>query len=123
MLILLSWKTINILGIKKMVTKIVIGFVLALIGGLITFLFWKIEKKIDHIEAENERRNKEQINIRVAERELLIAEADISALTARCVRGEIVNGELEKAEKTLAEKKKNIESLTLKVAIQSEVVS
>lgn len=106
-----------------MVTKIVIGFVLALIGGLITFLFWKIEKKIDHIEAENERRNKEQINIRLAERELLIAEADISALTARCVRGEIVNGELEKAEKTLVEKKKNIESLTLKVAIQSEIVS
>lgn len=106
-----------------MVTKIVIGFVLALIGGLITFLFWKIEKKIDHIEAENERRNKEQINIRLAERELLIAEADISALTARCVRGEIVNGELEKAEKILAEKKKNIESLTLKVAIQSEIVS
>ena len=106
-----------------MVTKIVIGFVLALIGGLITFLFWKIEKKIDHIEVENEQRHEEQINIRVAERELLIAEADISALTARCVRGEVVNGELEKAEKTLAEKKKNIESLTLKVAIQSEVVS
>ena len=106
-----------------MVTKIVIGFGLALIGGLITFLFWKIEKKIDHIEAENEQRHEEQINIRVAERELLIAEADISALTARCVRGEVVNGELEKAERTLAEKKKNIESLTLKVAIQSEVVS
>lgn len=90
----------------------------ATIGGVVGFLFRQIEKKIDHMEQENEHRHKEQVEIRIAERELLLAEANISALTARCVRGEKVNGDLEAAEKNLREKKTAVQDLTRRLALE-----
>lgn len=101
-----------------MVMKIVIGLILAVIGGIITFLFWSIEKKIDKMDQRSEQRRKEEIEMRKAERELLLAEASISALSARCIRGEHVNGDLEKAENYLEEKKHAIQNLTQKVALE-----
>ena len=103
-----------------MVQSIIIGVVLAVFAAVIGFLFWKIESKIDKIERNNEASEKEQLKIRIAERELLIAEAEISAVMARSLRGEYVNGDLETAEKTLVEKKKAIENLMLKTAIIHE---
>lgn len=104
-----------------MFTKIVIGLILAVIGGIITFLFWSIEKKIDKMDQRNEQRRKEELEMRKAERELLLAEASISALSARCIRGEHVNGDLEKAENYLEEKKHAIQNLTQKVALEHMV--
>lgn len=104
-----------------MVMKIVIGLILAVIGGIITFLFWSIEHKIDKMDQRNEQRRKEEIEMRKAERELLLAEASISALSARCIRGEHVNGDLEKAENYLEEKKHAIQNLTQKVALEHMV--
>lgn len=101
-----------------MVMKLVIGLILAVIGGIITFLFWSIEKKIDKMDQKSEQRRKEEIEMRKAERELLLAEASISALSARCIRGEHVNGDLEKAENYLEEKKHAIQNLTQKVALE-----
>ena len=79
-----------------MIEKIIIGVILAVVGAFVSFMFWRIENKIDVMEKENSQRHDEQVKIRIAERELLLAEADISALTARAIRGEVVNGELEK---------------------------
>lgn len=104
-----------------MVMKIVIGLILAVIGGIITFLFWSIEKKIDKMDQRNEQRRNEELEMRKAERELLLAEASISALSARCIRGEHVNGDLEKAENYLEEKKHAIQNLTQKVALEHMV--
>ena len=104
-----------------MVMKIVIGLILAVIGGIITFLFWSIEKKIDKMDQKSEQRRKEELEMRKAERELLLAEASISALSARCIRGEHVNGDLEKAENYLEEKKHAIQNLTQKVALEHMV--
>lgn len=104
-----------------MVMKIVIGLILAVIGGIITFLFWSIEKKIDKMDQKSEQRRKEELEMRKAERELLLAEASISALSARCIRGEHVNGDLEKAENYLEEKKRAIQNLTQKVALEHMV--
>lgn len=87
-------------------------FITALIGAIVGLLFRRIEKRIDKIDKDNEAHREEQVKIRLAERELLLAEAHISALSARCIRGEKVNGELEKAEKDLDAKDKALEALT-----------
>lgn len=101
-----------------MIAKVVVGLILAVIGGIITFLFWSIEKKIDRMEKKNDERRNEELEMRKAERELLLAEASISALSARCIRGEHVNGDLEKAENYLEEKKHAIQNLTQKIALE-----
>lgn len=90
----------------------------AAVGGIIGLLFWRIQRKIDNLETEQAGRHEQLVKMRTAERELLIAEANISALTAMCVRGDKVNGELEAAEKTLLEKEKALQDLTQKHAIE-----
>lgn len=90
----------------------------AIIGGLIGMMFWRIQKKIDKMESDQKARHKEYVEIRTKERELLIAEAKISALTARCVRGEMVNGDLEEAENDLIDKEEALHTLTRKIAIE-----
>lgn len=101
-----------------MQSQLFIGFILALATGIIGYLFWCIERKIDHMETENETHHREQIEIRVAERELLLASSDISALCARCIRGEKVNGDLEQAEQYLIDKKHAVQDLTRKIALE-----
>jgi len=93
-------------------TSIVLSAIAALISALIGLAIWRLQKKIDKMEADADKRNAQQISIRAAERDLLYAEAKISALTARVARGEIVNGDLEAAEHDLAEKKKILSDLT-----------
>ena len=90
----------------------------ALISAFIGFAIWSLQKKVDRMEKEAARRNHQQIEIRAAERDLLFAEAKISALTARVARGEIVNGDLEKAEQDLADKKKFLTDLTNKIVAE-----
>ena len=96
---------------------IVTCIITAIVGGLIGLMFYKVERKIDQVAADNERHHKETIEIRVAERELLLAEARISSLTAKCVRGEYVNGELEKAEEELERTQKNMQGITMRIAL------
>lgn len=88
------------------------------IGGVIGLLFWKIQAKITSMEAEQKHHHAELLEIRTAERELLLAEAEISALTARCVRGEKVNGDLEAAEQTVRSKRDEVDKLMSKLATE-----
>lgn len=90
----------------------IFSIIAAVISGCIGLLIWKIEKKLDRMEIDNATRDRQQIELRAAERDLLYAEAKISALTARVVRGEIVNGDLEAAERDLADKKTALSDLT-----------
>lgn len=96
----------------------IFSIIAAVISGGIGLLIWKIEKKLDRMEMDNATRDRQQIELRAAERDLLYAEAKISALTARVVRGEIVNGDLEAAEKDLAEKKTALTDLTNKIVAE-----
>lgn len=95
--------------------ELVLSTAAALISAFIGFAIWHLERKLDRMEQESQSRDREQIELRSAERELLYAEAKISALTARVARGEIVNGDLEAAEKLLLEKKTALSDLTNKI--------
>lgn len=95
--------------------ELVLSTAAALISAFIGFAIWRLERKLDRMEWERQSRDREQIELRAAERELLYAEAKISALTARVARGEIVNGDLEAAEKILLEKKTALSDLTNKI--------
>lgn len=82
-------------------------------------MFWRIEKKIDRMEEDNERHHKEQVEVRTAEQELLLAVADASLLTAKKVNNESsVNGELKEAEDYLLEKKRTLQGVVRGVAIK-----
>ena len=95
--------------------ELVLSTAAALISAFIGFAIWHLERKLDRMERESQSRDREQIELRAAERELLYAEAKISVLTARVARGEIVNGDLEAAEKLLLEKKTALSDLTNKI--------
>lgn len=95
--------------------ELVLSTAAALISAFIGFAIWHLERKLDRMERESQSRDREQIELRAAERELLYAEAKISVLTARVARGEIVNGDLESAEKLLLEKKTALSDLTNKI--------
>lgn len=99
-------------------TTIIMSTITALISTVIGFVVWNLQRKIERMERENERNHKQQIQIKAAERDLLYAEAKISALTARVARGEIVNGDLEAAETDLAEKKKTLTDLTNRIVAE-----
>ena len=95
--------------------ELVLSTAAALISAFIGFAIWHLERKLDRMEQDSQSRDREQIELRAAERELLYAEAKISALTARVARGEIVNGDLEAAEKVLLEKKTALSDLSNKI--------
>lgn len=93
-------------------TALVMSTITAIISAGIGVAIWALQRKVDRMEKEAEKHNAQSIRIRAAERDLLFAEAKISALTARVLRGEIVNGDLERAEKDLQEKKKTLTDIT-----------
>lgn len=99
-------------------TAIIMSTITALISAGIGVAIWALQRKIDRMEKDADKRNAQQIEIRAAERDLLFAEAKISALTARVARGEIVNGDLEKAEKDLAAKKEALTAVTNRIVAQ-----
>ena len=99
-------------------TAIVMSTITAVISAGIGVAIWTLQRKIDRMEKDADRRNKQQIEIRAAERDLLFAEAKISALTARVARGEIVNGDLEKAERDLATKKEALTAVTNRIVAE-----
>lgn len=99
-------------------TAIVMSTITAVISAGIGVAIWTLQRKIDRMEKDADRRNKQQIEIRAAERDLLFAEAKISALTARVARGEIVNGDLEKAERDLATKKDALTAVTNRIVAE-----
>lgn len=89
-----------------------------IVGAVVGLLFWRIQAKITAMDADQKRHHAEVLEIRTAERELLLAEAEISALTARCVRGEMVNGELEAAETDLRGKKDAVDKIMTRMATE-----
>ena len=91
----------------------------ALISAAFGCMFTRISKKLDNMQALDEKRHKEVVEVRIAERELMLAEAKISALSARCIRGEHVNGDLEEAERYLTACKNKVENLAHKTAIEA----
>lgn len=92
--------------------------VTALIGGVVAFLFWKIEHKIDHMEAKTDQHNKEQIEMRKRERELLLANADLTLVIAKKEQGYDVNGDLKTASDYLQDKKHDVQDYTRILAIE-----
>lgn len=101
-------------------TGIIETTIVALVGGIVSFLFVRLNKKIDKIDDDGEKRHRDQVKVRIAERELLLAEAHISALSARCIRGEKVNGDLEQAEADLNAKKKAVQDITRQLYFEEE---
>ena len=90
----------------------------AIIGAVVAFLFSRRENKLDRSEKEQTKHHNEQVAIRVAERELLLAMAETVALTGKKVDDAAgVNGELlASVEKTQAK-----ESALQKVTTQFTV--
>ena len=67
----------------------------AIIGAVVAFLFSRLENKLDRIEKEQTKHHNQQVEIRVAERELLLAMAETVALTGKKIDNAAgVNGEL-----------------------------
>ena len=66
----------------------------AIIGAVVAFLFSRLENKLDRIEKEQTKHHNQQVEIRVAERELLLAMAETVALTGKKIDNAAgVNGE------------------------------
>lgn len=99
-------------------TAIIMSTITAAISAGIGVAIWALQRKIDRLEQDTEKHNRQLIEIRAAERDLLFAEAKISALTARVARGEIVNGDLEQAEQDLSDKKKYLTDMTNKIVAE-----
>lgn len=99
-------------------TAVILSAITATISAAIGVAVWALQRKIDHLERDTEKRERQQIEIRAAERDLLFAEAKISALTARVARGEIVNGDLERAEKDLQAKRDALSAVTNRIVAE-----
>lgn len=98
-----------------MITKIL----LAIITGLVTFGFGLIVRKLNKMEKESEIRHQEHKKINIKERELLLALADTTKLTAKKVNdAHSVNGELEDSIEYLQEKKHAVQDLTREIAFE-----
>ena len=94
----------------------------AVIGGIVAFLFWHIERKIDTLEKEQEKRHEEQIGVRIAERDVLLAVADTTLLTAKKVNNRnSVNGELEASIERLQEKNHALQEMTTQIYFKHTV--
>lgn len=91
----------------------------AIIGAVVAFLFSRLENKLDRIEKEQTKHHNEQVAIRVAERELLLAMAETVALTGKKVDDAAgVNGELlASVEKTQA-KEATLQKVTTQFTVE-----
>lgn len=69
---------------------IFVGVIISVLSGII---LWKVQ----NMAKKSEERYAERATMEKKERHLLNANSKLSELTARCVRGEHVNGDLEKA--------------------------
>lgn len=89
----------------------------AIIGGFVTFLFGMLNLKLNRMMKESEKHHEEHVKINIAERELLLALADTTILTAKKVNDRnSVNGELEESIVYLRDKKNNVQDITREVA-------
>lgn len=90
----------------------------ALIGGIFSFLFARLNKKLDRMNAAQKKRHEENIAIREADRELLLKTSAVTELLARKTNGEGVNGELEDAEDDLKDTREAVQKLTHHILIE-----
>ena len=96
-----------------MITKIILAF----IAALITFGFTLIVGKLNEMEVESKKRHEEHKKVSIKERELLLALADTTKLTAKKVNdAHSVNGELEESIDYLQEKKHAVQDITREIA-------
>lgn len=100
-------------------TVIAVTIMTAFVSGVVGLVFWKLQKSLDKIEAEQAEQRKEQNAMRAAEREVLLCVADTTILTAKKVNdANSVNGELEKSIRKLEAKKKRVEELIKEIAYE-----
>lgn len=91
----------------------------AVIGGVVTFLFGVITKKLVKMDKKAEERHEEHKKVSIKERELLLAIADTTKLTAKKVNdSSSVNGELEESVEYLQKKKHEVQDLTREIAFE-----
>ena len=95
-----------------MITVITTTIITAVIGGVFSFLFARLNKKLDRMNAAQKKRHEENIAIREADRELLLKTSAVTELLARKQNGEGVNGELEEAEDELKDTREAVQRLT-----------
>ena len=88
-------------------TLIQIGLSLfcAIVSGTV---LWKVQehKKL------NDKRHKEQVDLAVKERELLLATAKVTEILARKIDGEGINGELHEANEELKKEREELQGFT-----------
>ena len=91
----------------------------AFLSGVVGLLFWSLQRKLADIEDKNERRHKEQVAVRLAERELLVAMAETVALTGKKVEDAAgVNGELLASVKKTQEKELELQKVTTQFTVE-----
>lgn len=90
----------------------------ALIGGIFSFLFARLNKKLDRMNAAQRKRHEENIAIREADRELLLKTSAVTELLARKQNGEGVNGDLKDAEDDLKDTREAVQKLTHHLLIE-----
>lgn len=101
-----------------MITIITTTITTAVIGGIFSFLFARLNKKLDRMSAAQKKRHEENIAIREADRELLLKTSAVTELLARKTNGEGVNGELEDAEDDLKDTREAVQKLTHHILIE-----
>ena len=85
-----------------MIHELITGAILLGIGALFSIVEYKAHKKIDRIESGQRTHHEENVKSREGDRELLLATSEVVEYLARKLNGEGMNGELKKAEDTLA---------------------
>ena len=101
-----------------MQTLITSTIITAVIGGIFSFLFARLNKKLDRMNAAQKKRHEENIAIREADRELLLKTSAVTELLARKQNGEGVNGDLKDAEDDLKDTREAVQKLTHHILIE-----
>ena len=101
-----------------MITVITTTITTAVIGGIFSLLFARLNKKLDHMNAAQKKRHEENIAIREADRELLLKTSAVTELLARKQNGEGVNGDLKDAEDDLKDTREAVQKLTHHLLIE-----
>lgn len=101
-----------------MTASILIACISALISGGVGLLVWRIQKHIDRLEAETEKRHAAQVEMHKRERELQLAMAETTRLMAKKLYdASSVNGDLEKSAEDLKKSQDALTSYTREIGI------
>lgn len=100
-------------------SQVIATAITAFLSGVVGLLFWSLQRKLADIESNNVQRHNEQVKVRVAERELLVAMAETVALTGRKVdHAAGVNGELLASVEKTQEKELELQKITTQFTVE-----